>query len=431
MNTKKNQAAGVRVNRPQRNQVEWRPVALDALVPDDHRVRGVWAYVDALDLSPLYEKIRAVEGSVGRNAVDPRILFALWMFATIEGISSARHLARLCERDLPYMWLCGGVGVNHHLLSDFRCEHTNFLDQLLTDTIATLLHQNIVTLETVAQDGMRVRASAGGSSFRRQNTLETRRVEAAEQVQRLREEQQTTSDDTSEKRRAAAQKRAAEEREQRLEQALQELAKLQQQKEKKQRGSSEKARCSMTDPEARKMKMPDGGFRPAYNVQFASDGKARVITAVEVSNNGSDGGQMKPMHESICQRYQVTPQDYLVDGGFVTKGDVTALQKQGSRVLAPIPKEEEMRSRGTDPHARQPGDTNEFFTFRQMMKGEEAKEKYRQRCSIAEYPNAECRNHGLYQFRVRGLEKVKAIALWHAITFNFQRMLNLGCLPSR
>lgn len=427
MNTKKNRA--FRVSRPQRHQVEWRPVALDALLPGDHRVRDVWTYVEAIDLSSLYEKIEAVEGSAGRNAVDPRILFGLWMYATIEGVSSARHLARLCERDLPYMWLCGGVGVNHRLLGEFRASQGDFLDQLLTDTIATLLHQNIVTLETVAQDGMRVRASAGSSSFRRKQTLEQRRAEAADQVERLREEQQSATDATSEKRRAAAQKRAAEERERRLEQALEELEKLRKQKEKKNRGSGDEARCSMTDPEARRMKMPDGGFRPAYNVQFASDGNSRLIAAVDVSNNGSDGGQMRPLHQMICDRYDVIPHDYLVDGGFVTKGDVTALQKRGSRVLAPIPKEEEMRSHGSDPHARQPTDTDEYFAFRQEMKKEDAKAKYRQRCSIAEYPNAECRNHGLYQFPVRGLIKAKAVALWHAVTFNFQRMLNLGCLP--
>jgi transposase len=403
-------------------------MALDELVPDDHRVRLVWAYVETLDLAPLYQTIRALPGSSGRNAVDPKILLALWMFATIEGVSSARHLARLCERDLPYRWLCGGVGVNYHLLSDFRSGQGEFLDQLLTDTIATLLHQQIVTLETVAQDGMRVRASAGTSSFRRKKTLEACQAEAAEQVRKLREEREAT-DDVSHKRREAARARAAAERQQRLEQALQELAQLQEQKEKKKRGTAENARSSTTDPEARKMKMADGGFRPAYNVQLASDGDARMIVAVDVTNNSSDGGQMAPLHEEVCRRYDTIPQRYLVDGGFATKDDITALEKQGSQVLAPILHEERMRSRGTDPHARQPGDSDEMFAFRQRMKTPEAKERYGTRPSIAEYPNAEFRNRGLQQFRVRGLKKVKAVALWHAVTFNLLRMLHLGCLP--
>lgn len=160
-------------------------------------------------MRPLYARIQAVEGVAGRDAVDPKILLALWMFATIEGIGSARQLARLAERDFAYLWICGDVGVNHHLLSDFRTAHGAFLDQLLTDTIATLVHQQVVTLETVAQDGLRVRANAGSSSFRRRKTLEQCQREAAEQVRKLREEHEHEADaDASHARRRAAAERA-------------------------------------------------------------------------------------------------------------------------------------------------------------------------------------------------------------------------------
>jgi transposase len=275
----------VRVKIPVRNQIQWRDASLDQLIPKDHRVRAVWAYVERLDVAPLYERILAVEGGVGRDAVDPRIPLALWMFATIEGISSARHIDRLCTRDLPYMWICGEVGVNYHLLSDFRTGHGEFLDALLTDTIATLIYQEIITLETAAQDGMRVRASAGSGSFRRRKTLEECREEAARQVQILKEEMQNdAANDHSSKRQEAAKKRAAQERLERVEEALKNLKELEEQKEKKKTGTAEKARCSMTDPEARNMKMPDGGFRPAYNVQFATDGETRMIVSVEVSD---------------------------------------------------------------------------------------------------------------------------------------------------
>lgn len=419
----------VRVKRPERFQVQWRDASLDQLIPKDHRVRSVWAYVDSLNLQPLYEKIRAVEGGAGRDAVDPKILLALWMFATIEGISSGRHLARLCKRDLPYVWICGEVGVNHHLLSDFRIDHGDFLDHLLTDTIATLLHQNIVTLETVGQDGMRVRANAGTSSFRREKTLRKCHDEAAQQVKRLREESDDDSDrDASNARRTAAAERAAREREERVEQALRDLAELQQRKEKRKKGSGKEARCSTTDPEARVMKMGDGGFRPAYNVQFATDGKARMIVAVDVSNNGSDGGQMIPMHAEVCQRYGKVPDNYTVDGGFSTNGDVTAVEKAGSHVAAPMTHEDRIRDRGGDPHERRSGDSDEMAAFRERMRTEESKAILKQRPSIAEFPNAECRNRGLQQFPVRGLEKARTISLWHAITFNFMRMLHLGVL---
>ena len=421
--------AKVRVKRPERFQIQWRDASLDQLIPKDHRVRSVWAYVDSLDLKPLYEKIQAVEGGVGRDAVDPKIPMALWMFAIIEGVSSARHLARLATRDLAYMWICGEVGVNYHLLSDFRTDHGEFLDQLLTDTIATLIHQDLVTLETVAQDGMRVRASAGKSSFRREKSLKECREEAAEQVRKLREESDADADkDVSNARRKAAAERATTERLVRVDAALKNLAELQEQKEKRKKGSGESARCSTTDPESRNMKMGDGGFRPAYNVQFATDGGTRMIVSVDVTNNGSDGGQMSPVHEDVCQRYGKVPDDYTVDGGFATNDDITKVESSGSRVAAPMTHEDRIAKRGGDPHDRRAGDSDEMFAFRQRMKTDEAKAILKQRPSIAEFPNAECRNRGLQQFRVRGLEKARTATLWYAITFNFMRMLHLGVL---
>lgn len=423
--------APVRVKRPERFQVKWRDAALDQLVPKDHRVRAVWAYVDRLDLAPLYAKIRAVEGGVGRDAVDPKILLALWLFATIEGVGSARQLDELTRRDVVYMWICGEVGVNYHLLSDFRTAHGAFLDQLLTDSIAVLVHQELISLETVAQDGMRVRANAGSSSFRRQKTLLQCRVEAAEQVRLLREERERGDDqDAGHARRQAAKERAAEDRLQRVDAALENYEELTEQKETRKKGSSDQARSSTTDPEARSMKMADGGFRPAYNVQFATDGDARMIVAVDVTNNGSDGGQMSPLHEKVRERYGKTPRNYVVDGGFATIDDITAVERAGSQVAAPMLSQERILQRGGDPHARRAHDTDEMFAFRQRMITEEAKAILRRRPSIAEFPNAVCRNHGLYQFRVRGLAKVRAVALWHAITFNFLRMLNLGWQPS-
>jgi transposase len=421
--------SAVRVKRPQRDQIQWRDAALDQMIPKDHRVRAVWAYVDSLDLKPLYRKIQAVEGGVGRDAVDPKILMALWMFAITEGISSARHLARLCERDLAYMWICGEVGVNYHLLSDFRTKHGEFLDQLLTDTIATLMHQNLVTLETVAQDGMRVRANAGSGSFRRKKSLEECRREAAEQVQKLREENEDESaSDASNARRRAAAERAAQERLERVEAALKNLAELQEQREQRKKGSGEGARCSTTDPEARTIKMGDGGFRPAYNVQFATDGDTRMIVSVDVVNNSSDGGLMAPMHAAVCEKYGKIPSHYLVDGGFATIEDITQVKKSGSEVAAPMTREDRIVKRGGDPHARRARDTDEMAAFRQRMATDEAKAILKQRPSIAEFPNAECRNRGLHQFRVRGLEKVRTVSLWHAIVINFMRMLSLEAL---
>lgn len=428
MNTKKlSFGREVRVKQPERRQIQWRPLSLDQLIPGDHRARLVWSYVESLDLSPLYDGIEAVEGSAGRDAVDPQILFALWMFATIESVSSARQLSRLCKRDLAYLWICGGVGVNHHLLSDFRTAHGRFLDQLLSDTIATLLHQGLVKLEVVAQDGVRVRANAGSDSFRREKTLNDHLQRTREHVQKLREESENESQpNATNARQKAARERAARQREERIEQALEELEKLKAQREKRKKGSGEGARTSTTDPEARNMKMADGGFRPAYNVQFATEGEARLIIGVDVTNSGSDRGQMARMQQAISTRYKKIPDQYLVDCGFATKDDITTVEKEGSHVLAPIHGEKKMIQRGNDPHARQPSDTDEMLEFRQRMATEQAKTLYQQRPSMAEFPNAECRNRGMTQFRVRGRDKVKTVSLWYALTFNFMRMLNLG-----
>ncbi|MGN6544788.1 MAG: IS1182 family transposase [Aureliella sp.] len=429
MSKNKVNRAAVRVSVPQRHQIQWQAHALDELIASDHRVRLVWQYVDSMDLSVLYARIRAVPGEVGRNAIDPRILLALWLFATIEGVSSARQLARLCERDLAYKWICGEVGVNYHTLSDFRSQNAEFLEQLLTDSVAALMHQGLVTLEVVAQDGVRVRASAGKSSFRRAPTLQECHKQAREHVQHLAEESRDESaHGQSDARREAAQKRAAQEREARVKKALEEAETLKQEREKRKKGTGETARASTTDPQARVMKMAGGDYRPGYNVQFATDGASQVIVGVDVTNSGNDGQQMVPMHEKIVTSYHKTPEAHLVDGGFPTKEAVTALEKKGTKVYAPIHDKDRMEKRGVDPYARQPRDTDESFAFRQRMATPEAQTLYKRRASIAEHPNAECRNRGLQQFRVRGLAKVKAVALWYALSYNLMRMISLNCL---
>jgi transposase len=144
---------------------------LESLLAPDHQARTVWAFVEGLDLTPLYEKILSVKGHAGRSAIDPAILMALWLYATLDGVGSARGLERLCESHDAYRWICGGVSVNYHTLSDFRVGTGEYLDQQLTVCVASLMAEGLVELKRVAQDGIRVRASAGASSFRRNPTL--------------------------------------------------------------------------------------------------------------------------------------------------------------------------------------------------------------------------------------------------------------------
>lgn len=401
-------------------------LSLDQWLDADHRVRVVWQYVESLDLTELYQSIKATRSNVGRDPIDPRILFALWLFATVEGVGSARRLAELAQRDIPYMWICGGVSVNHHRLSDFRVEHGDLLERVLTESIAVLMHQELIDLNTIGQDGMRVRASAGSGSFRRQSSLEEALRQAEEHVAEV--QRQSQEHDGGDKRRRAARQRAAREKQERIEAALAEMEDMQERY--KNRTSSKKRsepRASTTDPEARRMKMGDNGTRPAMNVQFASDGDAQMIVAVDVSSQGSDSGLMKPMYDAVCERYGVAPENYLVDGGFGKKEDVTHLEDNDTKVHAPLYAEQRQLDNGEDPYAARAGESAGMTAHRQRMGTDAGKAMYQRRSAIAEFPNADCRNRGLTQFRVRGLKKTKAQTLWHVLVFNFLRMRNLIC----
>jgi transposase len=294
-----------RLRRANRRQVEFRACAWNDLLPDGHSARVAWQFAEGLDLSPLLMRIKSVEGQPGTPPIDPRILTTLWLYATLRGVGSARELDRRCGEhgEVPFQWICGGVSVNHHTLSDFRTQHVEFLDGVLTQSVAALLEQELVEMDRVAQDGMRVRASAGAASFRRKPTLEECLADAQAQVDALKNELEADPAAAS-RREQAARKRAAEERRDRVQAALERMPDAE---SKKKKDEKEKARVSTTDPEATVMKMPDGGFRPAFNVQFATDTKTQVITGVEVTNSGSDQGEMLPMVELLRERYETVP----------------------------------------------------------------------------------------------------------------------------
>jgi hypothetical protein len=319
------------------------------------------------------------------------------------------------------------VGVNYHRLADFRTEHGDLLERCLTDSIAVLLHQGLVTLETVGQDGMRVRASAGSSSFHRAASLQQALQKAEEHMRKLRQQAEEETDGGNARRRAA-QERAARERKERIEAALEELKDIQDRYDNRDSGTKRsEPRASTTDPEARRMKMGDNGTRPAMNVQFASDADAQLIISVDVTSQGSDAGLLHPMYDTVCQQYSVIPDNYLVDGGFGKKDDVTYVEGQGTKVYAPLYAEQKQLDKGEDPYAPRRNESPEMTAHRQRMGTPEGKAIFARRGATAEFPNAYCRNTGLYQFRVRGRTKTKAQALWHAFAYNFTRLLNLTC----
>jgi transposase len=412
--------SAARVQLPNRDQFELRASDFESLVPDNHMARLVWGFVEKQDLSALYARIKSVEGGRGRSAIAPEVLLSLWLYATLDGVGSARALARLCELHDAYRWLCGGVRVNHHTLSDFRVGDTAFLDNLLTVNVATLLATNAVTMKRVAQDGMRVRAYAGAASFRRQEKLKHCQAEARQQVALLKKEVNDDPDATN-RRLQAASERAAREREERINRALTLLPKAEQSK-KKQGKRATPARVSTTDADATVMKMADGGYRPAYNVQFATDTATQVIVGVDVVSTGSDLGQLAPMVEQLDQRYGKRPTEVLADGGFAKIEDIEALAAT-TTVYAPVQKP---RNPERDPHAPAVGDSPEIAEWRERMGKEPAKEIYKERAATAECVNAIARNRGLQRFNVKGLNKVKSIALWFALVHNMVRMMTLA-----
>lgn len=405
---------------PNRGQVELRSVDLEGTIPQDHRVRLVWEYVEQLDLSEVYVGIRAVEGASGRPAADPRVLLALWLYATIEGVGSARALDRLTEEHDAYRWLRGGVPLNYHLLADFRVEQDALLSRLLTQSVAALMSAGIVDLQRVAQDGMRVRASAGAASFRRAATLRECMTDAEEQVEALRRELDDDPSATS-RRLKAARERAAEDRRRRVQEALRQLPDAE--ARKRDPKEKDKARVSTTDPDARVMKMGDGGYRPAYNVQFATDTATQVIVGVDADNQGTDANHLLPMIEQIQERYDRKPKEILVDAGFTKLADIERLESVDQvTVYAPVttPKDP-----NRNPHDRMPYDTDMVAAWRRRMATDEAKTIYKDRAATAECVNATARNRGLRQFLVRGVRKVRAVALWYALAHNLMRTLAL------
>jgi transposase len=412
-----------RMRRPDRSQADPNPGSIDQLIPEDHPARVVWELVEGLDLTGLYEKIRSVEGHAGRPAIDPQVLVALWAYATVEGIASARRLAKLCYRDDAFKWLRGGVDVNYHTLADFRTDHGEWLKQQVVDVVAVLTQEGLIDLNCVGQDGMRVRASAGSGSFKREAKLDELLQQAQQQWERLQQEFENTASEPSARERAARQ-RAARQRVERLERAKEERKKIEAGREAHKKGDGQQARASTTDPEARRMKMGDGGFRPAYNLQFATTLDTLVIVGVDVINAGSDGGQMEPMIEQIETEQGALPEEYYVDGGFSVNDDIDQVSQRGVTVYAPVKNSEKKEREGKDPYAPQKGDTPQVAAWRQRMGTEEAKVKYRQR-SKCEWPNAMCRNRNLQQFTVRGLAKVEAAVLWYVLVHNLLRMVAL------
>jgi transposase len=480
-----------RLLEPVRDTIELRAASLDSLLGPDHQARLIWSYVLQLDLSDLEARIKAREGVPGHPAITPRLLLALWLYATSEGVTSARLLERLCDSDAAYRWLCGGVGVNHRTLGEFRVDNGELLNRLLTQSVVALAAEGLIDLDMLAQDGVRVRASAGASSFRRRATIEQQIADLLPVVEALAKEvdgDPAANEQWLRKRRA----QKAQERLSRLQAAAAKVTEIEAQqskeksekapkqpkkppKNKKKKGAAEPQaapqsetpppqesqnqeevcepeaasqselqsesppqpaldgeptqnhpstsaqdskkpkppRVSTTDPDARVIKMPDGGFRPAYNMQIASVAGEQIVVAVDISTSSSDRGLTRPMLEKINAIYGKPPKRHLIDGGFAKNEDIEWAHGVDVDVYCPPI----TNKHNTDPYAPRESDGPGMKALRQRMNSEEGKATYGER-PIHECINARGRAYGLTQLTVRGRDKALAELTLVALTNN-------------
>ncbi|HEY6544447.1 MAG TPA: IS1182 family transposase [Dokdonella sp.] len=390
-----------RVTHPVRNQGEIRfELPEDALSPE-HPARVLWSVLSRMDLSAFLDDARAVEGGSGRPTSSPRMLLTLWTYAISRGVGSAREIERLTRTDVAYQWIVGDQRPGRSTIAAFRVEHLAALDRLLTDVLAALMQQGVLSLETVAIDGMRVRANASAPSFRRDASLEELREQAALHLKAVLAE---ADDPALSARQRAARIAKARDFQQRVDCALKVVGEL----NAARKPGSKPARASSTDPQARVMKMGDGGFRPGMNVQMATAGDAiggpRTIVAVGVSNVGSDMGTLAPLVEQIERRTGELPENVLADANHANHDAITALTQQGVDVLIPVPE-----------RTRKSGGAPEIEAWRARMQTPEAKQIYRARASLCELTNANARRMGMTQLLVRGIEKATGVVLLTAI----------------
>ena len=407
-----------RLREPVRDEVTLQVCDLDALIGEDHPARLIWAYAARVDLSDFEAGVKAREGSPGMPQTSPHLLLALWLYATTRGIGSARELARLCESDAALRWLCGGVSLNHRLLSEFRTGGGARIERLLADHVASLSVAGLIDLDEIAQDGVRVRAPAGAASFRRRKTLERELDKARALIARLAKDE---DDDpgASAKRQKGARERAARELEARVAKALAALGEAEKLREKRlktnkaQAAAQKEPRASTTDPQARVMKMADGGFRPAYNVQFASLPGNGVVIAVSCETMGSDRGLAEPMAKAIEAAHKRRAKVYLVDGGYLSSEDIEAAAAAGTALYCPPVKSRH----GRDPYEPRADDTPAIADWRARMASEDGKRIYRRR-SRCELVHAKLRNLGLDHILLRGRKKVETWMRWFALAAN-------------
>jgi transposase len=335
-----------RFKRIDRGQTVFRTVVIEELIEQDHPARAIWEFSGKLDLGAYGGPVKAVEGVAGREPWDVRLLISLWIYGYSLGIGSARELARRCDYDPAFQWLTGLEKVNYHTLADLRVAHGAALGELFGQVLGVLSADGLVTLERVMHDGTKIQACAGGDSFRRERTLRAHLKAAREQVAAMGDPREDTT-----ARQRAARERAKREHAARLEHALEEWETIREAKA----GAEAKAeaRASETDPEARMMKLGNGGYAPGYNAQLTTDAAHGIVVGVGLSQSASDYGELAGAIERVEAKTGRKPDQVVVDGGFTNRENIVAMDEAKVDLIGSLGDRQaqsaaQMRRRGVD-----------------------------------------------------------------------------------
>jgi transposase len=428
----KNYFNGYKINAPQRHQIEFKFTCLEDLVPENHPARSIWEFVQEMDTTRCYDDIKTFIGKQGRSTTSPEVLLTLWMYSLMQGNGSGRKLSELCKNHNVYKWIAGGAPINRDMLNDFRSHDPFKFEDLLVSCLSVMLKHEVISDEDFAQDGTKVKANAGLNSFRKEKSLKQLETELRAYIKQLLKEVDS-SENFYDKRQKENKLRHTVEKQKRVKSALEALRRAQEEKihnkeknrKKYTEAEIENVKASTTDSDARKMKMGDQGFRLAYNVQFATGMDSRVIYGVDVVNTSDPGTspQMIGKVTSLLRKLNMRIIKYwFADSAYSSKDDVETVQELFPEIVYFAPPKVHKK---VNPRKHLKKDSLAVKAWRDLIDDVVVKEKYKKRCSTAEFSNAQTKNHGFIKFMVRGLAKVKGSAIMQAIAFNIQRFFNL------
>jgi transposase len=482
--------ASPRLKPVNRQQLLLRTVDVEHLIGADHPARAVWEFVGKLPLEGIREQVKSVEGSAGRPALDPQLLVSLWIYSYSQGVSSARAIERLCEHDPAYQWLTGLESISAHTLSDFRVAHPKELRELFEKVLALLSVEGLITLERVMQDGTRVKACAASSGFRTKERIEEHLKaarEAVEALERLGEEESSLRMQRARERAARERQERLESALKQFEQleaskstvdrvsTTDPEARVMKQPDGgsapsynvqistdaahslivgidvTQSGADYGQLMPAVDRLEKQGSLPaqmvvDGGYISSENILAMAERGIDLVgpqprkKVAEVNREKSYGHRgVHADYEASCFQYDAETEAYICpqgkrlkyDAKYERNGTMRYRYKASAAECHACPVKDlccprNRRGRSIERIELLPP----IAAYRAKVQSEEGRAIYRTRSQVAEFPNLWLKaKHGLRQFRLRGVTKVRMEALWAALTYDIQHWIRLCWAP--